>query len=64
MDERIITLEEKVAFLEKAVAGMRETVEELNVQMLTVRQELHGLRRAASPVDEEDAHDVEPPPHY
>ena len=64
MDERIIRLEEKIAFLEKTVARMDETVEELNVQVLAMHRELRGLRRGASPIDEEGPEDIERPPHY
>jgi uncharacterized coiled-coil protein SlyX len=64
MDERMIRLEEKVAFLEKTVAGLDETVEELNVQVLALRQELRGLRRGASPIDEESPEGIERPPDY
>ena len=57
-------LQEKVAFLEEAVARTAKTVEELNVQMLSLRRDVADLRRQASPLGDAGPQGTDPPPHY
>ena len=64
MTDHVIKLEEKVAFLEDTVSRMASTVEELNVQMLALRQEVHNMRRQASPIDAAEQQGAEHPARY
>ena len=63
MGKQTMKLDEKVAFLEVTVGRLQRTVEELNVQVLGLRQEMHSIRRAASPVDE-PVQESKAPPHF
>ena len=64
MKKRMLKVEEKIAFLEDTTARLGKTIEELNVQVLGLRQEIRDLRRQASPVDGSSQEDEPPPPHY
>jgi uncharacterized coiled-coil protein SlyX len=61
MNDRVIRLEEKVAFLEDTVSRLASTVEELNLQMLALRQEVHNMRRQTSPIDNAEPQGAEAP---
>jgi uncharacterized coiled-coil protein SlyX len=61
MNDRVIRLEEKVAFLEDAISRLASTVEELNLQMLALRQEVHNIRRQTSPIDATEPQGAEQP---
>ena len=64
MNSRVVRLEEKVAFLEEALGKVEKTVEQLNFQMLSLRQDLHSVRRQTSPVDDARSNTSEQPPRY
>ena len=64
MQDRIIRLEEKVAFLEEALSKTEKIVEELNVRVLAMRHEVSDARRQASPIEDDRPQGADAPPHY
>jgi len=64
MDERIVHLEEKVAFLEKALDELNEVVYELSRNQDGMTRELRDVRAQGSPTDPNRKPADEVPPHY
>jgi len=64
MDAKTKALEEKVAFLEDSIKRLAKIVEEMNLQLVGVKKELHNIRRTQSTADQVDPEDSEHAPHY
>jgi len=64
MDERIVHLEEKVAFLEKTLDELNQVVYGLSRDQERLARELRDVRDQATPVDANRKPADEVPPHY
>ena len=64
MDERVIALEEKVAYLEKALDELSAVVYDVSKSQDRVARELRDLRSQAGPTDPARGAADEVPPHY
>ena len=64
MDERVIALEEKVAYLEKALDELSAAAYDVSRLQERLERELRDLRRQAGPTDAARKPADEVPPHY
>jgi len=63
VSERIIRLEEKLAFQEQTIAELDKVVLELNRKVSTMGREMDDVRVSVRPIDQAKPDD-EKPPHY
>ena len=63
-DERIIRLEEKIAYQEQTISHLDEVILELNRKVAALQKEMGDIRTSARPIDDEGKQGDERPPHY
>ncbi len=63
-NERIIRLEEKIAYQENTIADLDGVVLELNRKVAALQREMDDIRVNARPIDEGHKPRDERPPHY
>jgi len=63
-DERIIRLEEKIAYQDQAIADLDGVVLELNRKVVALQREMDDIRVNARPIEDGQKPGDEKPPHY
>lgn len=64
MQDRIVKLEEKLAYLEHTLNELNQVVWQLNQQVTLLKKEWRDVRSSATPVDPTRKPEDEVPPHY
>ena len=64
MENRTKALEEKVAFLEESLSRLTKTVEEMNLQFVGLKKDVHNIRRTHNLAEQVDTEDSEHVGHY
>ena len=64
MQDRIVKLEEKLAYLEHTLGELSQVVWQLNQQVTLLKKEWRDVRTSSTPVDPNRKPEDDVPPHY